>query len=702
MHLKTLTFFLILLLPATARAGIGEFIAAAEGDPTLDMLSQLFGEVPGVLEGNTSPLSEMFMIFNMAVFTVAVVMVLYGVVSGIMHTAHSGEIFGGKTTIWYPLRVVYGLFGLMPIFGGWTLPQILMITLMTLGVGVADKTWDIGWRFLLSNVDHLIVANPSSAGRDDAIQAIMAAQMCSLAHNELQSEELQVSGKPAVLFSPAGDLRKIEGGWFKLGFSGISMTWGSDAAGYNPDDCGGVRIKSTDIMVSEIGLPHGSAATRPGYSAEDVERAHSTALQNMSAALLPLSQALYFDGQIPSKSDLARIRINYMSSMAGALAGAAQGAESGFAEYMEDIGRSWLYAGALFAKIVDVNREVMSAAKIPIEVVAPRYEDTPPGLSPALPASGGKEGLAKFEGLKDKIGENLSSKKLDLTSFVSNSMGTDLVKNTMDAITWGSGDTLLGIINMGYTILDAAWGAYSAGLLASGLVELIPGSPTATIGMVLLTFASIIAPLILAGVIFAFIVPFLPTILWYGGILSYGIICVEAVCGAPLWMLAHLETEGEGFGSRAAHGLLFLLNVLFRPVLMTIGLVSGWLLCNLMGEFLKYLLSILYGSSSYGFSGIASIFTYIASVCVMASLMMMTVSKSFSLIHHLPNEVLAWAGGHIGRIGGGEDDSARHFIAGGAGAYSNAAGKGMQGKIDERRKSATNRNKIKNLEGDPS
>ncbi|MBI4793421.1 MAG: DotA/TraY family protein, partial [Deltaproteobacteria bacterium] len=258
----------------------------------------------------------------------------------------------------------------------------------------------------------------------------------------------------------------------------------------------------------------------------------------------------------------------------------------------------------------------------------------------------------------------------------------------------------------------AAWGSFAAGMLATGTFEAItgasvagtgPGAPTATVGMALLAFASLIAPLVLAGVVFAYYVPFIPAILWYAGIISYGIICVEAVAATPLWMLAHLESEGDGLGQRTSHGYLFVLNVLFRPVLMTIGLIAGWLLSNIWGELMHYLLVILYGTSSYGFNGIASVFGYVMSVGIMAALSMMTISKSFSLIHHLPNEVLAWVGGHIKPVGGGEDDSAKHFVAGGMGAYSSAAGKGMQkrsGAAGERVKTALEKAKAAEGKGD--
>ena len=115
-------------------------------------------------------------------------------------------------------------------------------------------------------------------------------------------------------------------------------------------------------------------------------------------------------------------------------------------------------------------------------------------------------------------------------------------------------------------------------------------------------------------------------------------------------------------GQKTAHGYMFLLNVIFRPVLMIFGLVGGWLLINLLGEMLKYSLSVLYGSSSFAFSGWASIGAFFMTLIIFCYLSYLLISRGFSLIHHLPNEVLAWVGGHIGKIGGGEDGRAINAV----------------------------------------
>lgn len=690
---KLIGVFVLLARPAVAMATISEYLSKAEGDPTFEMLGQLFGPVPGILSGSSSPLSEMFIIFNMAVFTVAVFMVLYGVVSGIMHTAVEGEFLGKRcSSIWYPIRVIYGIFGLVPLFGGWSFPQALMILGMVIGIGVGNITWQAGWKLMLGHVENLVLVNPEAAGKDDTVKAIIQAQLCTMAHNDRQHEEQEFATGSPVLFPEEGTFYTASPA---IGWNGIGVSWGSTENGYHPDDCGGVRINkivSIPVSSSSASAPTKSKASAPPFSSDAVMGAHQKALQSMSKSLLPLSKALYTSGTLPDPGALEAIRVEYIKTVGTELSKVATESSQGFGQYMEDIGSSWLYAGAVFAKIVDVNRQVMSAAKISPEAIAPKFGNVPRELTTS--AAGGQNGLELYKGYSEQVDSSLNADKLDLQSFISSTMGAGFVSSILKTITWNSGEMMTGVINIGYTILTATWGVYAAGLGLATTAEVVSGAkvlgsgvgaPTATITILLLTLASFSLPLMIAGLVFAFYVPFIPTILWYSAVLSYGIILIEAVAGAPLWMLAHLETEGEGMGQRTAHGYMFLLNVIFRPVLMVIGLVAGWMLMNIMGQVLQFMISILFGTSSYGFSGIASLFAFIAAICIFALLAYMTVSKCFSLIHYLPNEVLAFVGGYVGKIGGGEDDTVKSALAGGAGAYAGAAQKGMQGGISKAR-----------------
>jgi hypothetical protein len=171
----------------------------------------------------------------------------------------------------------------------------------------------------------------------------------------------------------------------------------------------------------------------------------------------------------------------------------------------------------------------------------------------------------------------------------------------------------------------------------------------------------------------------LPTVIWFGGLLAWGIVFLEAMVAAPLWMIAHLDAHGDGMGQRTAHGYIFLLNVLFRPVLMVFGLIAGWLMMNLFGSVLRQIMSLLYSGQGVGFGGAQSIIMFVVILIIFAVLAMMTVNRSFSLIHHLPNETLSWVGGHLRGVGGGETESAEQKIIVAGGVVATGMGKQLEG-----------------------
>ena len=84
-------------------------------------------------------LSSVFVIFNTAVFAVGVAFASYGIGSGIVQSAHEGQVLGKRmSAVWMPIRMSVGIGGLAPIFGGYNLAQAVMMFTATLGIGIAN------------------------------------------------------------------------------------------------------------------------------------------------------------------------------------------------------------------------------------------------------------------------------------------------------------------------------------------------------------------------------------------------------------------------------------------------------------------------------------------------------------------------------------------------------------------------------------
>ena len=130
---------------------------------------------------------------------------------------------------------------------------------------------------------------------------------------------------------------------------------------------------------------------------------------------------------------------------------------------------------------------------------------------------------------------------------------------------------------------------------------------------------------------------------------------------APLlWAFAHLDTEGEGMGQRTQTGYLFLVNVLFRPALMVVGLLLGAIMADLMTELVMQMFpAIMANSGATSWTGIIKVVAYISAFVI---ILQMVVSLSFGMIRFVPDQVLGWIGGNmVNSIGAQAED-----IAGGA------------------------------------
>jgi len=142
-----------------------------------------------------------------------------------------------------------------------------------------------------------------------------------------------------------------------------------------------------------------------------------------------------------------------------------------------------------------------------------------------------------------------------------------------------------------------------------------------------------------------------PFITWFAGLVSYSAVVVEGIIAAPLHALSHIDGQGEGMGQRAGHGYLFLLNVLFRPVLMVFGFLVGSMFTIALGSLLfKLYPAAMAGVQGNSITGLASIIGFI---CIFFILCNLIIQGSFNLIHIIPDQVLGWVGNaanaHLGR-----------------------------------------------------
>lgn len=197
------------------------------------------------------------------------------------------------------------------------------------------------------------------------------------------------------------------------------------------------------------------------------------------------------------------------------------------------------------------------------------------------------------------------------------------------------------------SVIDSLFG----GKLTSALKSVVSKTTSGESSVIIST---ILVMLLFSGVVLKFYLPLLPFILWTMGILGWLVMLVESMIAAPLWAAAHALPDGDGIiGNRASQGYQLLINVLLRPMLLTLGffvsIIVMWIISWL---FLRGYLSAVEGSlSGASWSGYAGLIGTVVLITIMTVVMMLLVNRSFSMIYETADNVMKWVGGGVSGAG---------------------------------------------------
>lgn len=679
-----LVFFVMLAAtPGLAEEGgvtPEQLVSMAQGTRPMDMLNQIFGSM--LTAGEAGPLSKMFLVFNASLGGVAGIMLIWTSLSCVLETAFKGEVFGRRISKWLPIRYTAGLACIFPIAGGgYCIAQKFMFFAAAAGIGLANAVAGLGVPALIESAADRPLVTGVAIEKDRPLQALLRAQVCAIAYN---SQYYGSDGKPlADGVPPAFDARAGDVTRALLPIKDYQLTYGGTGKyDYAPDYCGGVSVPAE--AGGEVEGVIGSLV-----SSKDVRNAHIAALTGMAKDLMPISTALYNEHKKPTPESLAEIKNRYNATVSKTIAAVLDRNSTTMKEVLQSGGGelqrpSWVELGFVFNKISKIYREVHAATNIEPEVIQPLVVpgDIAAGraadgialvnafISQADPAERVPSVVDSMD-MGDKI--SLAMKKIQFAT-INKSLGLFLA---------GDEDLLAGMTNFGY----ATFYVLIAGIGVVFTIASAAGVLSTTAGLSIMGYASLIllAPIAYAWTC-AFYLPLIPTILWYSGVLTWLVFVVEAIVAAPIWMIAHLDLDGDGMGQRTEYGYLFLLNILFRPTLMVFGLGIGWLVTNVAGKLLRWGVSLFFISGSgdvstlpiKGPGGLGEIILFFSLFCLVAHLGMVTIQKGYSLISVLPDQALGWLGRAANNIIGDIEQTVSHGMGGAAqtvGSETGAAGR---------------------------
>lgn len=144
----------VLLMPSFAHAM--SIFTPNEGDISLNILSQLFGDLVDAASGENGkyaqaglwlgtgldPFQYVLRVFNYAALFVGGLLAAYAVLMAAVNTSHEGIAFGKElNNPFFILRFATGVIFILPIISGYCVLQVIVMWVIIHSVGMADTTW---------------------------------------------------------------------------------------------------------------------------------------------------------------------------------------------------------------------------------------------------------------------------------------------------------------------------------------------------------------------------------------------------------------------------------------------------------------------------------------------------------------------------------------------------------------------------------
>lgn len=699
--------------------------ASVPMDMATAIFSNLFGDIfnnPFTSVGGASTLfGVVSLAFNVVVFSAGVVWATYGQVAGVVQSAHEGVVLGKRmSAIWMPIRMVTGIGSLVPAFGGFSLSQVVMI--FAAGWGITFGNYAYKQALEAANnftpLVNLSISGVTTQNKTavDLAYAIFEQELCRLDANAFQQAYEAASGFnsfPAIdrvveypqVFAAAANGGTSRGHAYgtvrdtgRCGAVGIQFI-GSATRG---ESSWGFRSVGVDYNAISTGVYSRYAANYENFdrsvrlAAYNWARDVATAASNSTAVTVP----------VPTR-EIEAATAQYLQSTRAV----GDGTESqhgtalkqaAFAN-MEQFG--FLGAGAFYSTMAELNTSIAQANQ------AVNFIAVAPSLAAEQSDRASSPDRSRFRAAYDAQMARSETSSPQLASAPGGScvssawgwiagecsLGQTVVDQLLRGMTAGSSvggensfriiDPIIAAKNLGDYLLTggqallvmstgAQWTMEyfdrkkdkgDEGILSSNGGKLNPVAFfLKKVGGAFLSLLPIIAGLMIGlGALLAIYIPMVPFINWVSAIVQYVSTVVEAMAAAPLWSFAHLQPDGEGMGQRTERGYLYLLLMLFTPILMVIGFFAACGLVILTGTAVLWL--FIPAMANVQGNSVTGIFSIIGFIFIFFILMNILIQGLFNLTMDLKDDVIGWIG-NVGRSQIGRDTESKAsnlFVMGG-------------------------------------
>ncbi len=658
-------------MPALAQMTLGEIAGAAQrsGDKSREALVAIFGNVvndPLSAAGDTDTvLAGIFMVTNATLLVIGGFIVCYHFVRKLSQTAHDGTVFDQqKHVLWGPIRILWGVASLVPTPNGWSLAQLLMLWgASVIGVGSANLAVDQATAAF--DTGNSMVTQPVLPSTVKLAQGLFEAHLCMHGINR----GLAVAAQNGALI-PSDEYINLHPTATGFSLSNSSFV------------CGGSNLNEF------IPSTH---ATNGWFSnsipLDEIRNAHLYALQTMQADINQ-SASTFVDAVVRKQQNSDTVISDAETAIQLAAANYEKYVNAVAAEKQGDIRRlaselgaalaksGWWTLGAWYQTFAQANTKLSDAVAAKASVYGVAANGDPAMLnlySTALTAYKAQQARSTYtppigtsstgEYTRAAVAEDPIKVIGSVFAAPGQRFVNALVNINADGAGLGQvnplikmkniGDYTIAVADTGLAVLAAAKGAE----LASKWIDIggIGSKIAGVISKISSILLMIVVALFLLGGALSVYLPLVPSIIWFGAAINWLIVVGEAVIAAPLWAVTHLRGEGgDGLGSHSTYGWIFLLNVMIRPLLMVCGFFLGGACLIAGGTLLNQIFGISIANVQFdSMTGLVSVLFFMA---VYASMAMNLVHTCFNLIFIVPDQVIAWIGGHASTALGREDN----------------------------------------------
>ena len=678
-------------LPSTSQAQA--LLTPPSTDQSVGILNKLFGTTDwhaiymhsiGFASGG-SVFFHLLSAFDIVVFAFVTLVSVYVVSVNVVSHAHAGEAHGNHHVLWTPLRSAMAMLMLAPIPGvGISLVQGLLLFFVYLSIGGGNYLANQAIDFMISNPSAMATSVTLHGGKqlaEDIVQSEYTQQFFvdyespatgaapsigvftggPVWHGDL----LGSAGKYVYTFTTPSGLASAMGGDGILG--SITIPCHSQNGPMCQSQVAAVQ-QMAQTLAAWVGPFVNSTMAAPGSNSGSTTNRPAA---QPPAGAVPIQQAVaQYDATIQAGAQ------QEASQRQSQIAASTQGLQDTVRRY------GWFSLGSYYWAIAHVDQKLQARVD-----EAPAWSGYNAG---AVQGGLSRQDRARFTGTMKNMADGYvaatASPHEGLIATAENQIWHSRAPwyAIVPADLLLKGDPIHNLQQAGNVIMDSEGFALTGYIAARTIAKAgsreannIPGvselfGAAAGIPQSVLKYLSpymlgAFLALTTLGAVWAYYLPAVPFIIWTFEIVGWVILIVEALPASALWAAGVSLPEGEGLiGPRGEQGVMLFMENFMRPALMVLGFFASFLVLDTLGNAVGGAFALFAGhEGTQGFFTRHNPLTWFAQAALVTIIAVMLSHKIFSLIHHIPENVMRWING-AGRSLGGQEahGEARQMFAG--------------------------------------